>query len=296
MATTRYFDQRERYSENPEVFTYDDLPKDFRQKVAYLFQDLAESISKKLRYPQTFHKEVWEHRIVRALGIPRPPPITEHFLVSGVSEFFIGAEVFFESSAISCQAIEWDSDKARDAIFKAIDDLNTLMAYYALGYEVILTQEVPLFQVMRKDRQFTHSEVVKPTLRLLAEPGFEHAEKQFLDAHREFQMGQYDDAITDAEASVETVLKIVLGVEEGNAKDLLKKASEEGYFPPFMTDSLNQWINLFLELPAIRNRLGDAHGKGKRTDDAELKRFARLAINLAATHIGFIVDEYQRRK
>jgi hypothetical protein len=93
------------------------------------------------------------------------------------------------------------------------------------------------------------------------------------------------------------VLKVVLGVEDGTAKELLKQAADAGYFPAYLLDSTNNWVNLMLELATVRNRFGDAHGKGgTRPDDRELERLARLALNLAATHILFMVDEYNRRQ
>jgi hypothetical protein len=138
--------------------------------------------------------------------------------------------------------------------------------------------------------------MVKPALLLLSGKEFEHAEKQFRDAHREFQQGHYADAMTDASASVETVLKVVLGVDEGTANDLLKKAAGEGYFLSYLGSSTSQWVNLFLELPTVRNKEGDAHGRGGNLpDEVELERLARLALNLAASHILFIINEYRRR-
>jgi hypothetical protein len=103
--------------------------------------------------------------------------------------------------------------------------------------------------------------------------------------------------MTDASASVETVLKVVLGVDEGTANELLTKAAEQGYFPAYLDSSMGQWVNLFLEVSTVRNKVGDAHGKGKdQPSEAEKERLARLALNLAASHILFFVNEYRRRE
>jgi len=305
MVTKRYFDQRERFTENPEIFTYDDLPEDFRHKVAYVFEDLYEFLRDKMMLVgrEDWPDQLWRREIVRALGIPKPPPsITDYLVTSGVPEFFRGVEAFLEAAFFAAGGSLYENvrDECHSHLGDAVRQINKVLLYYALGYEIDIPKEQredePVLQVIRKDTQYTHAEMVKPALRLLGGEEFRHAEEQFRDAHREFQQGHYADSITDASASVETVLKVVLGVDEGTAKVLLKKAAEEGYFPSFLADSVGQWVNLFLELPTVRNRFGDAHGKGKnQPDEAEMQRLARLALNLAASHILFIINEHRRR-
>jgi hypothetical protein len=310
MVTRRYFDQRERFTENPEIFTYDDLPQEFRYKVAYVFEDLYEFLRTRMslltsdREKEQWPERLWKREIVRAMGIPRSPAsITDFLVTSGVSEFFRGVELFMQA-AFFCAGMAPTETYKGECYSRLTDDqrrINKVLLYYALGYEVVVPQDdredVPLFQVIRKDTQYTHSEMVKPALALLSGAEFEHAEKQFRDAHHEFQQGNFADAMTDASASVESVLKVALSVDEGTAKVLLKKAAEEGYFPGYLADSVGQWVNLFLELATVRNKLGDAHGKGKnQPDEGEMERLARLALNLAASHILFIINEYRRRE
>jgi hypothetical protein len=217
-----------------------------------------------------------------------------------VSNFFIGVEVLMETAAESARLAYYRPDESRAYVRGTVVIINKLLLYYALGYEIVVPQDDredgPPFEVIRKDTQFTHAEMVKPALLLLSGEAFEHAEKQFREAHREFQQGNYADAMTDASASVESVLKVVLGVDEGTAKELLPKAADAGYFPSYLGSSTGQWVNLFLELPTVRNKLGDAHGRGKnQPGEAEMERLARLALNLAASHILFIINEYRRR-
>lgn len=302
MVTTRYFDQRERLTEHPEVFTYDELPQEFRVKMAYLLGDLYEFLEGKMdsgseRLPRT----LWQREIVRALGVDRVPgdDIHGYFLSADVSQFFIGVEVLMNMALLCIRYSSYGNNKkkCRDSIHHAEETINTLLRYFALGYEISLVSIDPHYQVMRKDTEYTHAEVVKPALRLLIDEEFEHADRQFRDAHREFQEGNYADAITDASSALETVLKVVLDIDEGTAKELLKAAGDAGYFPSYLESSIGQWVNLLLELPQERNRFGDAHGKGThQPDDRELERHARLALNLAASHILFIIDEYKRRQ
>jgi HEPN domain-containing protein len=297
MVTTRYFDQRERFTEAPDVFIYNQIETDFRYKVGYAIADLFEFMGRNSD-DQSLIRTLWERMLVRALGVPGRPSGPLDFLVNAnFREFFIGLEVALHCAAIAVSRASFGRGQdCVDYIQKTVGDINTLFRYYALGFELVDVKDAPPIQLIRKDSEYTHAETVKPALSLLTMEGFEDADKQFRDAHREFQEGNYDDAITDANAAVETVLKVVLGRIDGTAKELLKAAADDGYFPSFFADSINQWINLFLDLPAVSNRYGDAHGKGVKVDEHEMERFARLALNLAATHILFIIDEYERRK
>jgi hypothetical protein len=298
MTTIRYFDQRERFSENPDVFSYDELTAEFRQKVAYLFGDLYSALADKMPYTNEGAPEkLFKRELARALGAPGVPNPHDYFVQTDeVSPFFIGVEVALNQAAVSVQLAEWGRDDCRKYVLVAVERLNTLIAYHALGYEAALTDDSPLFQVMRKDTAFTHAEMVKPTLRLLSEGAFDQANQQFRDAHREFTLGNYADAITDAASAVESVLKNVLKVEDGTASALLDQAGSQGYFPTYLMGSIGQWKTLLLGTANIRNKMGDAHGRTDApSDEAEHERCARLALNLAASFMLFILDGHRSK-
>lgn len=299
MTTIRYFDQRDRFSEHPDVFIYDELEAEFRQKIAYTVADLYDALEGGMTYGNKGAPErLFKRELSRALGVPGVPGPHDYFVkTTEVSPFFIGVEVALSEAAIAVQLAEWGAqDDCRKFVVTALERLNKLLAYHALGYEVTLTDGTPLFQVFRKDTAFTHAELVKPVLRLLSDQAFEHADKQFRDAHREFTLGNYADAITDAAASVESVLKVVLKTDSGTASQLLDEAVNQGYFPTFLVGTVGQWKTLLLGTANIRNKLGDAHGRSEqRVSPDEQERFARLALNLAATFMLFLLDGHLSR-
>jgi hypothetical protein len=115
-------------------------------------------------------------------------------------------------------------------------------------------------------------------------------------------------AITAARELVETVLKHILD-DRGIAYDadrielpqLYKLVQRELDLAPekhqeqMFKQILSGCSGVVTGLGAIRNRLGDAHGKGAKTV-RPLPRHARLAVNLAGTMALFLMETYLAKK
>ncbi len=63
--------------------------------------------------------------------------------------------------------------------------------------------------MVRIDSKYLHQEVVVSTLGLLRGKGFESANEEFLTAHKHYRNGEYRDCITNANASFESVMKVI---------------------------------------------------------------------------------------
>ena len=86
---------------------------------------------------------------------------------------------------------------------EAINHLNERFRRAGVGYQ---------FEsgcMVRVDSDFVHSEVVRPALQFLAQPGFEGPREEFLQAHAHYRGGENRDAITDAHNAFESTLKVV---------------------------------------------------------------------------------------
>jgi hypothetical protein len=64
-------------------------------------------------------------------------------------------------------------------------------------------------EIIRVDSQYVHAEVVKETLRLVSEPGFEEANAEFMTAHRHLREGNLRDCNTAALRATENILKVI---------------------------------------------------------------------------------------
>jgi methionyl-tRNA synthetase len=61
----------------------------------------------------------------------------------------------------------------------------------------------------RKADDLLHRDVVLPCLEALTRPGLETARAEMLKAHEAYRRGEYADAITDAGAAFESVMKTI---------------------------------------------------------------------------------------
>ena len=132
-------------------------------------------------------------------------------------------------------------------------------------------------------------------LALLRDAEFNAAAKQFEDAVKEWSDENYRNAITDANAAFESVMKTILSKGSGNAHDLVKELVKRGYLPPYMESGANQLVDMLEMLPRLRDKEGDVHGKTV-IEEEHLPNYARLAINLSGSLIVFLVNEQNRKK
>jgi hypothetical protein len=115
-----------------------------------------------------------------------------------------------------------------------------------------------------------------------------------------------EGAITSARALVETVCKHILddlGVPYEDSTDLPKlyRLTAEGlqiapsqHTEPAFKQILGGCTAVVEGLGALRNRLGDAHGGGRR-QVRPAARHAQLAVNLAGAMTAFLVETWQSR-
>ena len=153
-------------------------------------------------------------------------------------------------------------------------------------------------KIIRVDSELIHSEVVKPALRYLNEPGFEGPLDEFMRAQGHYRSGEIEDAITDANNAFESTLKVICDKREwkypsgARASDLLNIVRNEGLFPSYLDNSFNQfYATLKSGLPKLRGEEG-AHGQGpepRRTPEY----MGSYALHLAAANILFLVEAYK---
>ena len=116
-----------------------------------------------------------------------------------------------------------------------------------------------------------------------------------------------DGAITSARTLLETVCKHILDAEQAKydrAADLPKlfrltaeilNLAPNQQTEPILKQILGGCAAVVEGIGAMRNKLGDAHGKGK-ADARPEPRHAELAVNLAGAAATFLVDSWEQRQ
>ena len=114
-----------------------------------------------------------------------------------------------------------------------------------------------------------------------AEPMFQSAYTELTTAVEALEKGDYQSAINNAGKSYESILKVILGADRGNADKLTKQYADSLLvFPDTMkADGFREKV--MMSLPYVRNNSGADHGAGAK-EVVITKPMAKLAVNLAA--------------
>lgn len=184
---------------------------------------------------------------------------------------------------------------------KAVDEINAVFRQEGVGYEltkflgpatpkgsVILGKQIApdqLPRVVRVDEQTAHTEMVAPALSLLTTPVLAVANAEMLKAFSDHRAGRHEDAITACGSAFESVLKTICD-QKGWAYDrdkdtcssLVDICYKSGLFPSF-------YVELFKRVGTVRNKLGDAHGRGPVPQHDVEAAHAEHMLHMTCSHI-----------
>lgn len=143
---------------------------------------------------------------------------------------------------------------------------------------------------MKKNKQFSHETTIRPCLEFLADPRFHTANAEMLKAHDDYRKGDYADAITSCGSAFESVLKTICDhhswaydPDKDTCSKLVGICRDNGLFPPF-------YAPIFEATGTIRNKLGDAHGRGPTPIYAIRKEHVDHMIQITSAHILLLVE------
>jgi len=193
---------------------------------------------------------------------------------------------------------------------QGVDEINGIFREHGIGYELTpyvehevekevegrfgkrkqkyIETDYP--QVIRLDSQLAHQEIVRPMLHLLSDSRLRVANREMLDALFSLRSGQWDDAITSSCSAFESLLKTICDLK-GWAYDpnrdtcsrLVAICRDNGLFPAF-------YVPLFEAVGTIRNRLGDAHGRGPAPSQSVDQRHAEHMVRMTSAHMLLIAE------
>jgi hypothetical protein len=181
----------------------------------------------------------------------------------------------------------------------AVDEINKIFREDGIGYELtpLIVQKatskkeadkITHPQIVRKADQYSHEQVIEPSLEILRNPIFAVANTEMLRAHEEYRKGQFDDAITDCGAAFESALKTICHAkgwvydkDRDTTAKLVSICRENSLFDGF-------YAPIFEATGTIRNRLGDAHGRGPAKQYSFDQRQVEHLLQMTAAHIIFL--------
>ena len=234
------------------------------------------------------------HRLSRNPAVRTTTEDVLVFLQDCSDEHFLDFLEFIFSSETGFQLVGRDRLVGEINGFLRVDDLPYAVTDYVWvektqsfrgqPEQVQSLTEYP--RVIRKDSEVVHRTALVPTLELLREPGYEFANKEFLEALEDYRKGDYGDCLTKCGSSFESVLKILCKKKgwphTGDTAAPLLRAVIDG-----------SGLESFFEAPlivvaTIRNKLSKAHGSGTSPRDVTEAK-AEYAINATAAAILLLV-------
>lgn len=274
----KFFSQRQRGEEVPDVMQYDSLPVEFRNQLSFMLEDIYKSGAADV-------VEFLVRGYCREKGIKKLSgydifydPGKIHYALNKCIDMFRCGELLDLIDYIC--AILYREVKQNSAVLnsypgllKAIEEaykeLNERFKQHNLGYEVTNGQ------LVRIDNQVVHAQYVKPALQLLCDEEFAGAEDEYRKAFEARRAGNNKDAILNAGKCFESVLKTIcekkkysFNPQKDTANTLLNILKTQGFFPEYMESHLNGLITTLQSgVPTVRNKVA-GHGQGSEITDA----------------------------
>ncbi|MFZ2456779.1 MAG: abortive infection family protein [Candidatus Altiarchaeia archaeon] len=296
--------EKRRKEGKTDFYTYDTIPVETRRKIFYLIRkifdvhpgysfwfDLRTKIVQQYGILELYNNE--NETRDEAIHYYMVTCEVDHFLDCIQLCLYLGQENLSKSRINLLGASTYVSSFKDVTAF--IQDTNDIFQLDKIGYEIIRTDYD--FLIVRTDSKYLHQEVVKNALNLLEGKGFEAPLMEFEKALGHYTKKNYPEAITYANSSFESVMKVILSKDTGDATQLIKdlmahKRNGQPFLPPYYESLGVQLKNLLQCLPVTRNEKGADHGKGLKEVVVD-KSYAEFAIHLSGTFIVFLIHHYR---
>ena len=299
MPIIETFSYRKRLGEGkPDIFVYDDLPRELRVQIAHIWREAIGPWDENwLGWGEIHDSIAREHGQFHLSGGHTDGERCQRYLLEQTSVDRVLDLIELSFLYVDAVVREYEGTFRRNRGVRtspsdAIDELNERFRRAGVGYQY------EQGKIIRVDSELIHSEIVKPALAYLGEPGFDGPRDEFLKAHAHYRAGETKDAITDANNAFESTLRAVCDqrgwpYDRGApVKVLLKIVRDNGLLPDYLDNSFDQLAaTLHSGLPQVRNSEG-GHGQGatpRETPDY----VAGYALHLAAANILFIVGAHK---
>ena len=305
-VTDIYWKRQKRLrNEYPDVFQYDSLTEGFRVQVVQMWsEDLCRITSDTREY---FRRPVTKLR--RELAEFRLPPTKTHSSLSYQSElckFFLNEkdiekalsaiELTFVEESVMDPDVPYLTNRELDQLNQAVEELNLRFKEHGIGYQ--LESE----QIIRVDSEFTHSEIVKPCLKLLSHKRdlLKGAEDEFLTAHKHYRKRENKNAVVWCNKAFESTMKAICvdrnwmsktKAKNAIAAELVSKCVENGLVPDYWEKKYTNGITVLLKhgVPPGRHKHG-SHGQGAEITEVE-DHLVSYVLNMTGAAIKFLCEQ-----
>mgnify|MGYP006439260511 CR=1 FL=1 len=278
------------------VYEYNNIPQKLRVQVIHILDDCSLDDN----YWKKIHNIIAREKGVFILVEGRSKPyhpigykkiIIDFILNADVDGFLDIVELFFKIIRFTYQ-----DNNMKDESDEIIKELNHRFKEHGIGYEFI---EEKLIKI---DSKYIHKETIKPAIKLLYEEEFKGANEEFFKAHKHYRKGNHKESIGEALKAFESTMKTIckrkqfeFQPDKDTASKLIKILIDNELIPRYLSCN-NTGIRTTLQsgLPTLRNKTS-SHGQGENLVKIS-KHFVEYALNLSATNIIFLIENYKESK
>lgn len=301
MAVFDLFSKRQKRArgEVPEVFTYDEIPEQFRVQIIHIIQD---AIGKDYRYERYYAKNAYKlinDILCREYGLFELSKYSNSVQES-IFNFFLACEendqvldvieLSFKiiNTYVNDSGYQYDTD-TKIKPEEALEELNQRFKEHGIGYQFESNE------LIRTDSKYLHSEVVKPVLLVLQGKIYKGANEEFLKAHEHYRHGRNKECLNDCLKAFESTMKAICDKHKwkynnnDTAKKLLDICFKNNLIPSYMQTQFSS-LRALLEsgTPTVRNKLG-GHGQGSSKTKVD-NYVASYALHLTASNLLFLTE------
>lgn len=149
-------------------------------------------------------------------------------------------------------------------------------------------------EFFKLDQDFVGARLAATAHDSLAANNFSGAVEEYAKARQYLGSGEAREAIYFAGHSFESVMKVLTGLERGNATTLISELAARGFFDDLPENVRRGFVDQVLKaLPFLRNNLG-GHGQGAAVVKIP-PLYGHLTVQLAAAFHNFLVGKHLER-
>lgn len=296
-----------------ELYQYDNLPQTFKVQAVHILREVVGDFLTSF-HPYQYSSsgpvsnQIWEaawKTLVKEFGRfylgkdntdHQETQIFNHLLNCDTQQALFIIETVLATAKRFTSPNPYDPEFGRNVTLEeGIRELNQRFEENAIGYEYISGA------LIRKDTQFIHNEVVKPTITLLNDVGFSGPMEEFLGAFKFYRQDDKKQAIAEASKAFESTMKAICSKKHwaydphATAVPLIKVLIDNGLIPKELLSHFTSLQALLQNgLPTLSNKTS-RHGQGIEPNEIE-RYIVEYALSLCASNILFLIKAYKLSK
>ena len=157
-------------------------------------------------------------------------------------------------------------------------------------------------QIIKVSSEYSHSEITVPTLQLVSDTDYKTANDEFLEAHKHYKKGEFEEALVDCRKASESCLKIIcqkrnwsFDKKKATFKDLIKIVIDNGLISIIHESGFSGLRAVLESVTVLCNDKKVVHGKGTAKitiHDYEVE----YVLNITATTLLLLIKTEQNLK